>query len=179
MIMFSKSRTTALMSGATASLIAASLLIAVFATTTTISQAYARTSDRAAQQESIDVSGEILDTGPCGNNELIELSGSAHVVSRVVQDESGVFHIVQHVNFQGVSGVGLTTGTTYRSPYAFNSISNFDIDSTGSATEITSFHLVSQGEQAQDYVVLAQFHVTVNANGELTSEIVNFRVECR
>jgi hypothetical protein len=167
------------------SLAAFIIMIGIFSTAvniTTTSQAYAQTYDRRAVSEIIDVSG-ITNSG-CengGETELIEFSGDAHVVSQIVQDETGV-HIVQHVNFQGVRGEGLTTGTNYRVPYGFNSIAKFVFDVDGapaSLTEITSFHFVSQGKSAQDVVVNVQFHVTLNANGELTTEINNFRVECR
>ena len=61
----------------------------------------------------------------------------------------GSFHVNQHVNFQDFEGVGLTTGNDYRLPNNFNSESNFDIDATGSASEVTSFHLISVGPAHQ------------------------------
>jgi hypothetical protein len=162
-----------------AALISTFAVFTIIATATT-SQAYATTTnDRAAQQESIDVSGEIVDSTFCENGELIELSGDVHIVSRFSQTESGQFQILQHVNWQGVRGEGLTTGADYRVPNSFNSIANFDIDDElGTATDTTSFQLVSQGRLAPDLLVHATFHVT-EIDDEVNTEIQNFSVECR
>lgn len=74
--------------------------------------------------------------------------------------------------------MSLTTGNDYRVPS--NSVSNFDIDATGSADQIMSFHLVSVGpdQSTSNLTVNAVFHLTVNSNGQVTSELDNFRVQC-
>jgi hypothetical protein len=164
-----------------AALISTFAAITIIATTTT-SQAYATTNDRAAQQDSIDVSGEIVDSTFCENGELIELSGNVHVVSRTVFDEeTGSQHFVWHVNWQGVTGVGLTTGSEYRVIDTYNNPHNQEKVpcSAGSDTAVESFRLISQGNSAPDLQVHALFHITENAGDEATAEIQNIRVECR
>ena len=78
--------------------------------------------------------------------------------------------------------MGEDSGNEYRVPNTFNTISNFDTDGTGSASEITSFHLVSVGPEQEQTVpnltVQAVFHITVNSNGQATSNFEKFRAVC-
>lgn len=161
------------------------IMIGIFTTattiTTTISQAYAQANEGRAVNEFIPLEGTIIDATECENGELIEVSGDVHIVGRSYVDETGG-HVVGHVNFQNVRGEGLTSGNDYRVPYAFSSTTNFNIrfdtvQATG--TETTSFQLISEGESAPDLLVHAQFHITLNANGEVTAQIENLSRECR
>ena len=50
---------------------------------------------------------------PCANGgagELVHISGPVHVVIEETADGAGGFHMKEHVQFQGISGVGLITG---------------------------------------------------------------------
>jgi hypothetical protein len=161
-------------------IVVALALIAATANTTT---AFAQRSDRAAQHEFVDVSGVILENDCENAGEPVELSGDVHVVSRIVADETEA-HLVLHINFQGVKGEGLTTGTNYRVPGASNTIFNLhirpdDTSFSGEGTQVISQHFVSQGQSAQDLIVKSTLHFTLNANGELTAAIENIREECR
>lgn len=160
-----------------AALISTFTAVTIIATT---SQAYAQENDRRAISETIDVSGDIVDTSFC-DGEQIELSGEFHLVGRLVEDETGT-HAVFHVNAQGVKGVGLTTGNNYRFVYADNTISfRFGNDVPETVTAILSGHLISQGssESAPNLLVHGLFHATVNANGQITVFLDNFSAECR
>lgn len=109
----------------------------------------------------------------------MQASGDVHIVAQVLAKPDGSFHVKQHVNFQDFEGVGLTTGNDYRVPNSFNSVSNFDTDATGSANEVTSFHLISEGPGNQpNLTVQAVFHLTVNSNGEATSQFEKLRAVC-
>jgi hypothetical protein len=106
--------------------------------------------------------------------------GDVHVVSQVIPRGNDVFHIVQHVNFQNVEGEGVSTGNEYVMQNAFSSTSNFDTDATGSTTDVSAVNLVSKGPaKSPNFFVHAIFHITVNANGEITSEIVDLDAACR
>jgi len=161
-------------SRATALLGACIIIMGTFATT---SQAYA---ENGAQNEIIPLPpGTQVDNTECGG-ELVDVSGDVHVVSQVTVRMDGSFHVVQHVNFIDVKGVGETTGNDYRVPNTFNSPSNFDVDATGSANAITSFHLVSVGpdQSTSNLTVQAVFHLTVNSNGQITSNFEKLRAVC-
>src|SRR5438093_9153022 len=54
---------------------------------------------------------------PCANGgtgESVQLSGSLQIVDTITFDAGGGVHLYSHFNPQGVSGIGLVTGTTYR-----------------------------------------------------------------
>jgi hypothetical protein len=143
----------------------------------TTSQTYAQTSGNSAQVQIIPIN-TVLDNTQCGG-ELVDASGNVHIVSQLFARSDGSFHVNQHVNFQDFKGVGETTGDTYIVTSNFNSLSNIDIEGTGSATQVTSFHLVSVGPQSTpNLTVQAVFHLTVNSNGQITSQFESFRAVC-
>jgi hypothetical protein len=168
------------------SLVAIIIMISTFTaitiiTPTTTFQAYAQENEGRAVSEIIPFS-ETLDTTPCENDELVQISGNVHLVGRLVEDETGaVVKFVGHVNYQDAKGVGLTTGNDYVFTYAHNQILNGRLDGTGSFTFPTTSNLIAQGssESAHHLLVHALVHVTINANGEVTAFIDNFSVECR
>jgi hypothetical protein len=104
--------------------------------------------------------------------EQVELSGTIHLVSQTQRDGS----IVGHFNYQNVRGVGLTSGTTYRA----STIDTFRLKAPfpSDITSVSSFHLISQGTQ-DNLLVHVLFHMTVNANGEVTAFIDDLSIQCR
>jgi hypothetical protein len=113
---------------------------------------------------------DAIRSGDC-TGEDVELSGTIHLVSQLQSDGSEVGHI----NFQGVSGVGLTSGTTYRS----SSVDNFRLAAPypSDITSVRSLRLISPGPE-DDLLVRFLFHITVNANGEITAEVEDVNFEC-
>ena len=109
-------------------------------------------------------------SGDC-TSEQVELSGRIHLVSQVQSDGT----VVGHFNYQGVSGVGLTSGTTYRS----SSVDNFRLAAPlpSDITSVSSFRLISSGTE-DNLLVRVLFHITVNANGEVTAEVEDVNIEC-
>jgi hypothetical protein len=112
-----------------------------------------------------------------GASEYIQISGTIHFLTHTTLDSQGGAHIVYHTNYAGVSGVGMTTGAKYQasgsSQYTYNARS-LPYTTTGTS----SFRLIGQGQNT-NYLVHYTFHVTVNANGELTAIVSNFRMECK
>jgi hypothetical protein len=116
---------------------------------------------------------------PCANDgagELVLLEGTLHVLTHVTIDDQGGLHVKQHFQPQGVSGTGLTTGDTYRgtgvTQTEFNAAAGFE------QTSINNFRIVGQGPD-NNFLVHSTFHVTVTPNGDVTSVVDNFSVECR
>jgi hypothetical protein len=103
--------------------------------------------------------------------EDVELSGTFHLVSQLQSDGSEVGHI----NFQGVSGVGLTSGTKYRA----SSVDSFRLAAPfpSDITSVRSLRLISPGPE-DNLLVMFLFHITVNANGETTAEIEDVNIKC-
>lgn len=108
------------------------------------------------------------------NGDLVFVDGTVHEVDQVT-DNGLTVHVGQHLNFN-VSGVGLPSGAIY--PNA-NEELNFQLDIAkgASETQVVNFRLIGQG-QTPNLVFQALFHITVDANGNVTSSISNFRIVC-
>lgn len=119
---------------------------------------------------------------PCANGgagEAVLLSGSLHDLFHITLSDKGSVRIKSHDNRQGVSGVGLTTGTKYRGT-GVNQF-NFGFASHGlpfTFTFVNSFRIISQG-RGNNFLVRENTHVTVKNNGALTAFVDNFSAECK
>jgi hypothetical protein len=118
-------------------------------------------------------------TVPCaagGAGEMVDLTGEVHAVFSATVDANGGLHIATHFNNVGVSGVGLTTGDKYQAAGGDYFVSN----SGGGANEFTfvnNFEMMAPGS-GNNLHVHELVHVTVDANGEITTEIDNITVDC-
>ena len=116
---------------------------------------------------------------PCANGgagELVELTGSLHDLFHISFDGHGGFHLSVLDNPQGVSGTGLTTGAKYQGTGEtrdnFNGVVGFE------ETFVNNFKIIGQGP-GNNFLVHDNVHITVNANGTVTSFHDNFSVECK
>ena len=103
---------------------------------------------------------------------------SAAARARLTADAAGGFHGRFMITGQGVSGTGLWSGTAYRvngpSPNTtFNTSGPPPLVSTFGV----NFHIISQGA-APNFLVHILFHVTVNANGEVTALVMDYSPRC-
>ena len=91
---------------------------------------------------------------------------------------SGNVHFTAHINAKG-KGVGLITGAKYEWNEAINESVNFDGSdgATYTGTFTQRFRLIGQG-RVPDRFMNALFHMTVNANGEVTSFKSEFEDTC-
>lgn len=116
----------------------------------------------------------------CSGNfdEVIQLDGTLHVNSTAVASGNGGFHGTSHANWQGVEGTNLTTGEKYRfitrGMSAFNTNGEFPFTSTMT----THNNLVGQSTGAI-LVMQIIFKITVNANGEVTTQFAHQSAECK
>ncbi len=113
---------------------------------------------------------------PCTGEE-IHLTGSARVVATVTEDAGGGTHIKMHFNSQGVSGVGLTSGTRYRGIHQENSSSNTRGAAPTVTTERVNIKVVAQGAHGNWIIFSALLHITVNANGTVTVSLGNIKAD--
>jgi ribose 5-phosphate isomerase len=90
--------------------------------------------------------------------------------------DSGQEKVMQHVNQQGVYGVG-ADGTIYRFVQTLNFNQEASDGSANTTTIETTLNYISQGDTPNTsfHVVL---HTTFNANGEPTSNVYNYHVDC-
>jgi hypothetical protein len=111
---------------------------------------------------------------PC-NGETVDISGAAHEVVDETLTPSGNVHLSMHINAQGVSGIGEITGAKYSISNSINEELNFAVGQT--QTFNNTFRIIGQGG-APNFNLHFQQHITVNANGTVTSFIDNFSATC-
>jgi hypothetical protein len=107
--------------------------------------------------------------------EPIAYSGQDHLVSRVTSDSSGGFYDAIHRNVH-VTGVGLITGTAY----VLNAEQNINEHFVGASnfTAISDDVFVASGSLPDLHVRIVQ-HMTIDANGNITSDTFDFNGYCR
>jgi hypothetical protein len=110
-----------------------------------------------------------------GCTEAIAYSGQDHLVVRVTSDASGGFYDAIHRNIQ-VTGIGLTTGTSY----VLNAETNENEHFVGASnfTVVLEEVFVSQGPLPNANVRIIE-HMTIDANGDITSDTFDFNGNCR
>jgi hypothetical protein len=99
-----------------------------------------------------------------------------HEVAHNTIDANGGFHLKLQLHIKG-QGVGVDSGDKY----VYNDLSNEHFNSTGPFNETftSTFKIIRQGsDTADDLNATALFHITVNANGEVTTEFERFEDEC-
>lgn len=112
------------------------------------------------------------------SGEVVVLTGEIHVVTHTTTDSNGGLHVKTHQNFENVTG----TGTLFLTPYRAVSSNNHSFNDNGSNaqqefTTVNRVRLISPGP-AENFLLNATSHTTVNANGEVTTTFSNFVVNC-
>ncbi len=117
---------------------------------------------------------------PCalnGAGEVVFLSGDLHSLFHFTDDGAGGFHVTVENNPQGVSGTGLTSGDKYQG----TGVTREDFNSGPlpfNDTFVNNFRIIGEGT-GNNLLIHATFHITVNANGEVTAIVDNFMAECQ
>ncbi len=118
---------------------------------------------------------------PCaagGAGELVDLTGTLHLLVHTTLDASGGFRNSVQSNPEGVTGVGLTTGDIYRGTGVTRRQIN-DEGTVGEERTVTNnFRLIGPGPD-NNFLLHQNLNVTVNANGVATAYVSNISVECR
>jgi hypothetical protein len=119
---------------------------------------------------STDMSLYFLRSADC-TDEVVEISGTVHVVNQVQSDGS----VIGHFNYQNVSGVGLTSGAIYR----IATVDHFRLSAPfpSSIASVSSFHLISRGAES-NLLVSVFYHIAVNSNGAVSASIDDLRMQC-
>jgi hypothetical protein len=138
----------------------------------------ARALGRAATSESAGATEATSSTLPLHfirsndcTGEQVELSGYIHLVSQLQPDGS----VIGHFNYQQVTGVGLTSGIIYHA----STVDQLRLAAPfpSSINSVRAFQLIGSGPN-DNVLVRALFHITVNANGEITASIDELTTHC-
>jgi hypothetical protein len=107
----------------------------------------------------------------CQGGEVVRMQGIQFTNTHTTIDANGVSHIQFQFNFKG-QGEGLDSGDKY----VFHDVSGAHVNSTGAFNETftQNLKLIRQGSATttDDFNATAVFHVTVNENGEVTTEFL-------
>lgn len=129
----------------------------------------------ATVQFNQDVQLNVIVVNPC-TAETIAFSGTIHLLFGETAPANGGFHILAEDNVQDLKELS-TTGTTYSGVggdwFELNTIPPYPFV----ATETDVFGLIGQGSTA-NFKAIATFHITVNADGTLTSTVSDVRITC-
>jgi hypothetical protein len=109
------------------------------------------------------------------NGEVIAGTGNVHVVYAVTADGSGGFHVNYKFQLSNLKLTGATTGASY----VFSDEFHFN-DNVTAGVEVSNgenANIIGQG-QTPNEILHFLLHITVNANGELTSFVDNFTIQC-
>ena len=113
---------------------------------------------------------DFLRSADC-TNEVVEISGTIHVVNQIQADGT----VIGHFNYQNVRGLGLRSGNIYQVSAVDQILLRAPFPS--SITSVQSFQLISRGAES-NLLVNVLYHITVNANGEVTASIDDLNMQC-
>jgi len=126
-------------------------------------------------QSSIDIVAFV----PCaagGDGEYVFFSGTLHGVSVTTIDDTGSFHTQLHFQPQGIRGEGLTTGANYQWTGATQASFNGQIGYEN--TFINNYRVIGEGPN-NNFLIHQTFHATVQPDGEVTTFVDDYSVECK
>jgi hypothetical protein len=103
--------------------------------------------------------------------EQIEIMGTIHLV---YNEQPGGGQI-GHFNYQNTSGIGLTSGDIFR--VTSTDLVHLSAPFPSDITAVSTFHLISQG-QGDNLLVHVLYHITVNAQGDITTEVMDLTTQC-
>jgi hypothetical protein len=114
-----------------------------------------------------------------GAGESVDLGGSLRFRTFTNTDGNGGLHVRMHVQPDGVTGVGQSTGAKYRGTGGTIELS-FEAEDgvAGNYTLVNNFRIIGQG-RGNNFLVHTTMHSTVNANGEVTASFNVTSAECR
>ena len=115
--------------------------------------------------------------------ELVLLEGTLHTVTHITRDPNGVFHTQSQNNLKG-QGEGQLSGDKYVFHDVSNVHQNFRLprqDFTRTRTFTRTFNIIRQGSATptDDLQGKILVHTTVNAQGEVTTEVVKIESVCK
>jgi len=115
------------------------------------------------EQSSFEIDGESWND--C-TGEWMHLTGQIHFNIHGVINNNRI-SMVQHSNYQALSGIGLTSGKHYAGSGSFNYIGNGNF--SGSYTVLTTSSVrLSASQGGNNLVFTMRVKTTVNANGDVT-----------
>lgn len=108
--------------------------------------------------------------------EGVLVTGEIHQVIVQTTDANGGTHTDMEFNVEGVSGIGLITGTQYRGIHTETHSSNSSDSGASEFTTVIDIKLIAEGSASNLTIRDVLIHTTVNADGTTTSTVDNISV---
>src|SRR5262249_4633724 len=118
-------------------------------------------------------------TVPCaagGAGEDVLLTGALHTLISLTVNNGGGVSGVMHFQPQGLSGIGMTTGSKYQGTGVTQT--KFSANVGEQMTFVNNFRIIGQGP-GNNFLVHEVAHVTFNANGTVTASFDNLSIDCK
>jgi hypothetical protein len=119
---------------------------------------------------------DLVVDNPCTGEQIL-VTGELHMLFHVTEDANGGLHIQQHFQPQRALGTGLESRTQYRGVGVTQNQVYIAPEGLRETTFVNRFYFVSKGP-SDNMLVTATTHVTFNANGEPTAELVRLDTKC-
>jgi hypothetical protein len=136
---------------------------------------------RAAVEENDKLPIELVIDIPCANDgagETVTLTGNLHIVMTAVINGNKV-QGKYHFQPQGVSGYGSITGDRYQATGVTQG--QFKASMQNGQAHVTSennFRIIGQGP-GNNFLVHENLHLTINANGDVTTAVDHLGIDCK
>jgi hypothetical protein len=108
------------------------------------------------------------------NGDVLTLTATWHILVGLTFDGAGGVHVKQHINVQGQGSD--PAGVEYVATETFNDEFNAKVGQEETFT--LHYNLIAKGK-APNATVAEDFHITINANGDVTSFHDNVRIMCQ
>src|SRR5215469_3353694 len=119
---------------------------------------------------------------PCaagGAGEVVDLSGPLHTLIRFTINDNNVISGLFHVQPQGISGTGETTGDKYQATgITEESFKSSLRNGQANFTFVNNFRIIGQGP-GNNFLVHETLHFTINEDGTVTAFHDDFRIDCK
>jgi hypothetical protein len=109
--------------------------------------------------------------------EIVEVSGNLHsVLHHTINGKRATY--TSHFQPMGLQGYGTVSGSMYNATGVTRQVNTLSLTGAQQTfTYVNRFHFVGTGGAASFFLKQTS-HITVNANGEITSQVDNFDMSC-
>jgi len=140
----------------------------------------------AVTQDFVPLDGVTFWNSCVGEYVRFESGSIQHVAARTEPDGAGGYHLFFHRNGQDFNGPGLEwngvelvpTGTYYTGNSVLNYTENVKPPFPAEYTFTSRVRLIQQGPGPKSFVNILD-HITVNADGEITADVLDVFVTCK
>jgi hypothetical protein len=119
-----------------------------------------------------------VDCANGGNGETVNMVGKLHYQFHLTQNGNN-FVLKYHYNPQLLTGVGDVTGAQYQATGETQEVIKGSFtNGQFNDTYVNNFKIIGQGP-SNNFLIHENLHITINADGTMTSFIDNFSADCK